>query len=173
MGMRSPGARGRSGRKPPAFRGQRWRRIPCGRGQGAPRKAALLEDDGCGRGGGHVPLWLLWSFEIFILRFASHILDIENLMHIFETNLGQVHYCHSILIFPYATSSKFYPLAKKRRDVKWPVLKLRYLFYNTIIRVLVIIVVHGVYTDTTILVCGFSIFVSCVKYNQLYRKLGI
>jgi hypothetical protein len=24
---------------------------------------------------------------------------------IFETNLGQVHYCHSILIFPYATSS--------------------------------------------------------------------
>jgi hypothetical protein len=50
--MRSPedGA-GRGGSRPRSG-GRRWRRIPCGRGRGAPRKAVVWEDDGCGRGGG-------------------------------------------------------------------------------------------------------------------------
>jgi hypothetical protein len=77
MGIRCPGGRGKSRRKPPAFRGPtaadrqrgggrgrqrvggRWisggrrrRRIPWGRRRGEPWKAAIREDDGSG-GGGH------------------------------------------------------------------------------------------------------------------------
>jgi hypothetical protein len=47
-------------------------------------------------------------------------------------------------------------------------LKIPYLFYENIIGVLVIVAVHGVYTDTIISVCGFLILVSCVKSIAIY-----
>jgi hypothetical protein len=85
---------------------------------------------------------------------------------IFETNPGQVHYCHSILIFPYATSSKFYPLAKKQRDVKWSVLKLSYLFYDTIIQVLVIVLSMASIRAPLFWCVVSDLGLLCKKYNH-------
>ena len=74
---------------------------------------------------------------MIFLRFACHVLHIENLHHIlgedewfvFISNLFYVHYCHPIPVYRYAATCSVHPLASKQRNLQGAIVKLPYFLY--------------------------------------------
>ena len=98
--------------------------------------------------------WLIVGLALIFLRFACHVLHIENLRHIlgedewfvFISNLFEVHYCHSIPVYRYTATCSVHPLASKQRNLQGAIVKLPYFLYDTKVAVLISIMAYCINT---------------------------
>jgi len=124
-----------------------------------------------------VALWLIidWVVVVFpSLWLCRHVLDIEHLIHILGKHEWFVFVpnivCHPIMVVDcYATSRGLYPLALEQGDLKSRlIVKFPYLYFATIVCLLIPTRVGGIYVDTIVLVGAPFILCYCVKYISIY-----
>ena len=86
----------------------------------------------------YVAFWLVVRLALIFLRFACHVLHIENLRHIlgedewfvFTSNIFEVHYCHSIPVYRYTATCSVHTLASVQRNLQGAIVKLSYFLYE-------------------------------------------